>query len=263
VGEITARAPTAMGDHGALRSTDPGGTVAVAPPIGRRWLVAALLVLTSATGLIDAVSYLRLGHVFVANMTGNVVFVGFSLDPHSGLSPVSSLVAVAGFLVGAVVGGRLGRQLDSRPRTWLCTALGGQAGLLALAAILVATGVLTATDRHSLVLIAVLGACFGLQNATVRRLAAADLTTTVLTLTLTGLAADSLLGGGTGAKPHRRLGSVLAMFAGAGVGALLLRTGVATVIAIAAVLVACVAVVFWRAAPDRPAEPTEPVPTTG
>lgn len=37
-------------------------------PIARRWLVAALLTLTAVTGLIDAVSYLRLGHVFVANM---------------------------------------------------------------------------------------------------------------------------------------------------------------------------------------------------
>jgi uncharacterized membrane protein YoaK (UPF0700 family) len=43
--------------------------------------VAALLGLTVVTGLVDAVSYLRLGRVFVANMTGNVVFLGFSVDP--------------------------------------------------------------------------------------------------------------------------------------------------------------------------------------
>jgi uncharacterized membrane protein YoaK (UPF0700 family) len=233
--------------------------MAVEPPVGHRWLVGALLTLTAVTGLIDAVSYLRLGHVFVANMTGNVVFVGFALDPNSGLSAVSSLVAVAGFLLGAVLGGRLGRQLDRTPRTWLCTALGIQAGLLAVVAVLTALGVLTDDGGTKLVLIAALGVCFGLQNATVRRLAAADLTTTVLTLTLTGLAADSLIGGGAGAKPHRRLGSVLAMLAGAAVGALLLRAGPATVIGIAAVLVAAVTVVFGRAAPDRPA----PVPDAG
>jgi uncharacterized membrane protein YoaK (UPF0700 family) len=227
--------------------------MAVEPPVGRRWLVGALLTLTAVTGLIDAVSYLRLGHVFVANMTGNVVFVGFALDPNSGLSAVSSLVAVAGFLVGAVLGGRLGKRLDRTPRTWLCTALGIQAGLLAVIAVLTAVGVLTDAPGTKLVLIAALGVCFGLQNATVRRLAAADLTTTVLTLTLTGLAADSLIAGGAGAKPHRRLGSVLAMLAGAAVGALLLRAGLATVIGLAAVLVAGVVVVFGRAAPDRPA----------
>jgi uncharacterized membrane protein YoaK (UPF0700 family) len=235
--------------------------VAIEPPIGRRWLVGALLTLTAVTGLIDAVSYLRLGHVFVANMTGNVVFVGFALDPNSGLSAVSSLVAVAGFVVGAVLGGRLGHRLDGRPRFWLCTAAGIQAGFLAVIAVLVATGVLSSVapsghDHRSLVLIAALGVCFGLQNATVRRLAAADLTTTVLTLTLTGLAADSLLGGGAGAKPHRRLGSVLAMLVGAAAGALLLRVGVATVIGIAAVLVGCVALVFGRGPAPTPVTPS-------
>jgi hypothetical protein len=40
-----------------------------------------LLALTAVTGLVDAVSILRLGRVFVANMTGNVVFTGFALFP--------------------------------------------------------------------------------------------------------------------------------------------------------------------------------------
>jgi hypothetical protein len=53
-----------------------------------------------------------------------------------------------------------------------------------------------------------LAAALGIQNSTVRHLGAPDLTTTVLTLTLTGLIADSALAGGPGAKPHRRLGSV-------------------------------------------------------
>ena len=38
-----------------------------------------LVGLTVVTGLVDAFSYLSLGHVFVANMTGNVVFLGFAL----------------------------------------------------------------------------------------------------------------------------------------------------------------------------------------
>ena len=63
--------------------------MAVQSPLSPRATVAALLVLTAVTGLVDAVSYLRLGHVFVANMTGNVVFLGFTADPHSGLSPCS------------------------------------------------------------------------------------------------------------------------------------------------------------------------------
>ncbi|MGH2833589.1 MAG: DUF1275 family protein [Solirubrobacteraceae bacterium] len=56
-------------------------------------LVALLLLLTFLAGLVDAVSYVRLGHVFLANMTGNVVFLSFAIAGASGLSSVSSLLA--------------------------------------------------------------------------------------------------------------------------------------------------------------------------
>jgi uncharacterized membrane protein YoaK (UPF0700 family) len=207
-------------------------------PIGRRRLVGALLILTAVTGLIDAVSYLRMGHVFVANMTGNVVFLGFSLQPGSGLSLPASAVAIGGFLAGALGGGRLAVHLSDRLPAWLRTAFTIQAAVLAVVALLGGLGVLTYTGHRALLTTAVLAACFGLQNATVRRIAAPDLTTTVLTLTLVGLAADSHLAGGSGARPHRRLGSVLAMLAGAATGALLLQiTSPTVVIALAAVLV--------------------------
>ena len=207
-------------------------------PIGRHRLVAALLTLTAVTGLIDAVSYLRMGHVFVANMTGNVVFLGFSLQPGSGLSLPASAVAIGGFLVGALGGGRLAVHLTDRFPAWLRTAFTIQATILAVVALLGGLGVLTYTGHRALFTTAVLAACFGLQNATVRRIAAPDLTTTVLTLTLVGLAADSRVAGGSGARPHRRLGSVLAMLAGAATGALLLQvTSPTVVIALAAALV--------------------------
>src|SRR5204863_2482161 len=86
-------------------------TMAVPSPLSSRQTVAALLTLTAVTGLVDAVSYLRLGRVFVANMTGNVVFLGYSANPHSGLSPAASVVAIAGFLLGALGGGRAAHAL--------------------------------------------------------------------------------------------------------------------------------------------------------
>jgi hypothetical protein len=64
-----------------------------------------LVVMTVVTGVVDAVSYLALGHVFVANMTGNVVFLGFALAGADGLSVPASLVALAAFLCGAAAGG--------------------------------------------------------------------------------------------------------------------------------------------------------------
>jgi hypothetical protein len=67
-----------------------------------------LLALTLVTGLVDATSYLRLGHVFVANMTGNVVFLGFGIAGAGGISISASLTALGSFLVGGVAGGRIG-----------------------------------------------------------------------------------------------------------------------------------------------------------
>ncbi|TCO19714.1 uncharacterized membrane protein YoaK (UPF0700 family) [Kribbella steppae] len=210
-------------------------------PLDDRATVALLLVLTAVTGLVDAVSYLRLGHVFVANMTGNVVFLGLSLDPGSDLSPAASVTAIAGFLAGAVLGGRLGTILGDRPRVWLGVAFSFQALLVAVVAVAVGLGLLPYRGRLALVTIVVLAVSSGLQNATVRRMAVRDMTTTVLTMALVGVAADSVLAGGGGGKSQRRIASVAAMLAGAAAGALMLRVTVAGVLALAAVLLALVA----------------------
>ena len=85
----------------------------------------------------------------------------------------------------------------------------------------------------------------GLRNSTVRYLGVADLTTTVLTLTLTGLAVDSSLAGGTDPRPVRRIGSVLAMFSGALLGAILvLHQGLAWPLAIACGAAAVATIVY-------------------
>src|ERR1700736_3844496 len=68
-------------------------------------LPPVMLTLTVITGLVDAFSYLVLGHVFVANMTGNVVFVGFAIAGAPGFSLAGSLVVLAAFALGAVLGG--------------------------------------------------------------------------------------------------------------------------------------------------------------
>jgi uncharacterized membrane protein YoaK (UPF0700 family) len=180
-----------------------------------------LVVLTIVTGLVDAVSYVTLGHVFVANMTGNVVFLGFALAGAPGLSAVASLVALGGFALGALVGGRIATRLG-RHRGWhLRTATAAAFVLVAIAVVLSAIAGKPVSQGARYSLIVVLALAMGLQNATARRLAVPDLTTTVLTLTVTGIAADSHLAGGGGGRPGRRLISVGAMLVGALVGALL------------------------------------------
>ena len=66
---------------------------------------------------------LELGHVFVANMTGNVIFLGFWFAPHTGVDVTAALVAFVSFVAGAVLGGRLARHLDSDVRRWLAITL--------------------------------------------------------------------------------------------------------------------------------------------
>jgi uncharacterized membrane protein YoaK (UPF0700 family) len=79
----------------------------------------------------------------------------------------------------------------------------------------------------------------GLRNAVVRKLAVPDLTTTVLTMTVTGLAADSRLAGGHGVRRGTRVLSIMAMGIGAAFGAVLLRrSGLPIAIGIAALTVA-------------------------
>src|SRR5437867_10023990 len=140
-----------------------------------------LLVLTVTTGLIDAVSVLGLGRVFTANMTGNVVFLGFALAGVPGFSPARSLAALAAFLAGAVIGGRLGGRLDGSRRRWLATVAIVESSLL-FAAALAALGydserLVPAGRLYSLIALTAVG--LGLRNATVRRLAVPDPTTTV------------------------------------------------------------------------------------
>jgi len=217
-------------------------------------LVRLLVSLTVVTGVVDAVSYLALGRVFVANMTGNVVFFGFSLAGASGFSVWLFVVALAGFCAGSAAGGRLARGRAGDRRRWLTMALAGEA-ILVGAAVGIAAG---AGGTHSTgggaryAAVAVLAAGMGIQNATARALAVPDLTTTVLTLTLTGLSADSALGSGRRTPPWRRIASVVAMLAGAAVGALLvLDASVAAALGLAAGALALVSLVPSVISRDR------------
>jgi uncharacterized membrane protein YoaK (UPF0700 family) len=196
-----------------------------------RTLPAALLVLTFATGIVDAVSVLGLGQVFTANMTGNVVFLGFAAAGEVDFDVPRSATAILAFVAGAVLGGRLGVR-------WDATVPDARARGLAVAALLEAA-LLGAAAWQSLDydpvalaptgrLYAILVLCalaMGLRNATVRRLAVPDLTTTVLTLTLTGLGAESAPAGGDSPRWGRRVAAVALMAAGAAVGATLVRRG--------------------------------------
>ncbi|MFD6199123.1 YoaK family protein [Mycobacteriaceae bacterium NPDC060252] len=204
-------------------------------------LQPVLLVLTVVTGLVDAFSYLTLSHVLVANMTGNVVFGGFASAGADGFLWWALLLAVLAFLVGAAFGGVIRRRMgDHRGRHLFVSSVVEWIVIAAAWAVcLVARSPNTGATLATLVVL--LGVAMGVQNATARALAVPDLTTTVLTLTIAGIAADA--SSGHGSRLGRRIVPVIGMFIGALLGAALVVHGhPAAALGTASLMLAAVAV---------------------
>jgi uncharacterized membrane protein YoaK (UPF0700 family) len=213
-----------------------------------------LVTMTLLTGLVDAFSYLVLGHVFVANMTGNVVFLAFALAGASGFSIIASLVALASFVLGSLAGGTLGSRFGKHRGHLLSITAVLQMLLLIVSVVLTRLSGNPVPIGYSYALIIVLGITMGIQNATARKLAVPDLTTTVLTLTIVGIGADSRLAGGSGSKAGRRFIAVAAMFMGAFFGSLLIfHISIVYPLVCALVVVASVAVTTFLLSRSDPA----------
>jgi uncharacterized membrane protein YoaK (UPF0700 family) len=195
-------------------------------PTTEKVIPYVLLGMTAVTGLVDAVSFLSLGHVFTANMTGNIVLLAFATARVPGLSIARSLTALLAFLVGAILGGRIMARADADSQI----RFAAQAFLLEVAFLFAASicsigfrGNLLEVSFQPFALIALTALAMGTRNAAVRKLAVPDLTTTVLTLTITGIAADSSVANGNNPRLARRVGSVVAMFLGAALGAVIIH----------------------------------------
>jgi uncharacterized membrane protein YoaK (UPF0700 family) len=234
-------------------------------------LTAALVTLTVSCGVVDAVSFLALGRVFVATMTGNVIFLGFALAGEPSLSVLASLTALGSFVVGVLTAGRLGARLRHHRGRHLGTAAAVAVVPMAAAIALAAT-VSPAHARYGLIML--LAFAMGIQVSTVRRLAVPDVPMIALTMAMTALVSESRLAGGTGHSIRLRGATITALLVGAILGGVLvLHVAVAAGIALATALVATVAVTVlglaagtdstaWRPpprpVPDRPAEPPPP-----
>ena len=218
-------------------------------PTSEKVVSYTLLGLTAVTGFVDAVSFLSLGRVFTANMTGNIVLLAFATTRVPGLSIARSVTALLAFLVGAVLGGRMMSRAsaDSQVR------FAAQAFLLEVA-FLFAASICSIGYRSDLLegsfqpfaLIALTALAMGTRNAVVRKLAIPDLTTTVLTLTITGIAADSSLANGNNPRVLRRIMSVTAMFLGAALGAVVIRYSISAALWLATAISAICSAVLVR-----------------
>ena len=220
----------------------------------RELTLVLMLTLTFSTGIVDAVGYLGLDRVFAGNMTGNVVILGMALVGADGLPWIGPSIALAAFMAGAVLGGRTLRResVGWNTRTsWSFTAVA-----LALAVLTAATALAGGVPPKpwELAITTLLAGSMGFQAAVARHLAVKDVTTVVVTSTITGLAADSVLAGGSGQPWRRRAGAVALIALGALVGAALLRLHIALPLGLATVVTAGAAVVGHRAAHEARAD---------
>jgi uncharacterized membrane protein YoaK (UPF0700 family) len=180
-----------------------------------------------------------MGHVLTANMTGNIIFLGFAVGGIPGL-PIGRSVTALGFgLAGGFFAGKLDSLLAKLQRhLWLAAAFGFEA-LLLFAAMTVAWRSQGREGHAALYgIIALTAAGMGMRNGTVKRLAVPDLTTTVLTLTVAALAFDFSFTPGSNPRWRRRVGSVFSMFSGAIVGVHLLKYSLVLLLGVSTVLTA-------------------------
>lgn len=196
-----------------------------------------MVILTFVTGIVDAVGYLALDKVFTGNMTGNVVILGMGLAGADELPVLGPAVALAAFMIGALMAGITLRPIQSGSWTRRATLLlgVGTALLTVVTVLLVLVDTDTLVDAH--VVVAGTAAAMGLQAATARHIAVPDMTTVVVTSTITSLASESFT---AGSVLNRRLAAIVAIMLGAVVGALLLRLHPAAPMTLATALSAVV-----------------------
>ena len=185
-------------------------------------LPAMLLALTMLAGVVDAVSILALNHVFVAAMTGNLVFIGLGIAGASGFSVRAPAFAMSGFVVGALIGAQICRRSGAhRGRALRNIAVFKAVFAMPVTVMVVVAGDSLPSGIRTLVTV-LLAASMGGQLALIRYLKVPDLLATVLTLTITGALTERGRGRRDPAVLRRGL-AVLAFVTGVVAGGLLTR----------------------------------------
>lgn len=191
-------------------------TIGIGEPLPR-----TLLALTFVTGMIDAISFLALGLVFAAMMTGNVLFLGFGIAGAERTSVVAPLVAIAGFLAGGLLGGAIAGRSPERASRGLLACLALEVALLAIATVVAIAAGVERDEFVAWVLIAILAVAMGARVTAVRRIGVRELQTTVLAVTAASFQAGTTFAAAAPSHLVPRAAAVAAMFAGAVAGALL------------------------------------------
>lgn len=217
-------------------------------------LPVVIVLLTVTGGMLDAISFLALGQVFVGMMTGNVITFGFALGGAPHFTEAGPLLALLGFGVGVASTGRVARRRQVMGRTRWFTAVLSLEVMLLLTAAVISTAPDAATGRKAV--ITVLAVAMGTRCAALRGLAVPELQTTfALTGALIALLHDVCAGSGSPVQVARRLGIIGATGAGAAAGATAVtHLGLSGALAAVALAVAALAVTLQRQSAPRPAE---------
>ncbi|MBY4128247.1 DUF1275 domain-containing protein [Rhodococcus fascians] len=200
-----------------------------------------MMALTMVTGMLDAVGYLGLDRIFTGNMTGNIVILGLGVAGEDGLPIVGPLVALFAFVLGAALAGLT---LRSSAPGWnvRVTAIftAGTVTLVAAGVVLLVVDV-EGTSPLGIAIASIIAVDMGAQALAARFLAVKDMTTVVVTSTITSLAGESFVAPGPGRLFNRRLWAILVLFVGAVLGALLMQVHIALPVLLAAALTGTVA----------------------
>ncbi|WP_242456404.1 YoaK family protein [Mycolicibacterium sp. P1-18] len=203
--------------------------------VGRHLQLWLMMTLTVVTGALDAVGYLGLDRVFTGNMTGNVVILGMGIAAEEGLPVAGPLIALMAYVVGAAVAGRFVRRGERGWGPAVTATLGANAALLVAVATALLLMPLDGPSVGGVLAAATIAVAMGAQASVARFLAVTDMTTVVVTSTITSYASETLFAGGLAWFTHRRLWAVVAIFAGALVGGVMMKLHISVPVYVAAI----------------------------
>lgn len=218
-----------------------------------------MFALTVTAGAVDAVTFLGLGRALAALATGNVLLLGFGVANAPGITIARPAEALAAFVVGVGAAHAVIVRVSGRGRRWFVVALVGEVALIAGAGVYAVTVSGTQSlPEHARAIVVVLLACaMGWRNRAMVEAGIPDMPTTVMQTSLVNALTDALsFRSGPARTPvlarARRAATILGVFAGGAIGALLLRLGPGPAVMVIAGFEACVAALYARAPRLRP-----------
>lgn len=218
-----------------------------------------MFALTVTAAAVDAVTFLGLGHAFAALATGNVLLLGFGVANAPGTPIARPAEALAAFLAGVAAAHAVIVRVSRRGRRWFEIALAVEVTVIAGAGVYATavSGTNSLPEQAMAIVVILLACAMGWRNRTMLEAGIPDMPTTVVQTTLVKALMDVLsFRSGPDRAPvlarSRRAATVVGIFTGGAIGALLLRLGPGPALICIAGFEACVAALYSRAPRFQP-----------